>query len=137
MTGTKHRQKISQPQAETDGDGQWSEPQILFMKRAIAVMSTILILGFMLLIWRIMQLTGPDRTPAREAGATARAIASPPTLKARAALALPPQSRIERISLSGRHLAVQYVSPVRQGIVIIDLVTGKAISHINITVNRP
>ena len=138
MTSTQDRQSKPDAGPAGDADNQWSQAQLLFMKRAIAVMSTILILGFLLLIWRIMQLTGDDAMSVHgtPAGVSAPIIPSPVTLKAQAELALPPQSRIERIALSGRHLAVQYRSPNGEAVAIIDLTSGKVVARISIT-NSP
>ncbi len=114
-------------------DGQWTEPQLRFMKRAIAVMSTILIAGFMLLIWRIMNLTsttGPS--PASTNAALIGSPAGPLTLKSQIELLLPGAARVDRLSLSGRLLAVQYVATTGSGIAIIDLVAGKVVSRIKI-----
>ncbi len=120
-------------------DGQWTEPQIRFMKRAIAVMSTVLVLGFMLLIWRIMNLTS-DKTSASAPVAAVTSSApgalaiqpalSPLSFKSLAQLSLPPNAQIRQIALSGQLLAVHYSAPGGRGIAIIDLVSGKTVSTV-------
>ncbi len=126
-------------------DGQWTEPQIRFMKRAIAVMSTILVLGFMLLIWRIMNLTGDKTSPSAPAGAASTSkpgiangvatlpLAQPLSFKALAQLSLPPNAQIRQISLSGQLLAVHYSAPEGRAIAIIDLASGETISTVRVS----
>lgn len=122
---------------------QWTEGQITFMKRAIAVMTVILFVGFAALIGRILQMSkedAPSKVAARPGvsdeiprAPTAPAPATPaPSLKARARLALPAGSKVQNLSLSGRYLAVQYASPGGSGIVIIDLTSGKSASQIDL-----
>jgi len=123
-------QRQAAPDAQTDG--QWSERQLRFLKRAIAVMSIILVLGFALVIGRIVYLSGQSGTTAATA-ARGDISAVQRRMVAAAKLALPADSVVRNISLSGNRLAVQFSAPSGNGIVIMDLASGKTASRIRFT----
>ncbi len=84
--------------------------QIRMLKVAVIGMGVILLLGFALVIGRIVYLV--NATPRTDA---------PGTALAPAALALPAGASVRHIAVSGTRLAVHFEGPAGSGIRIVDL----------------
>ncbi len=128
-----------------DGGDIFNDPVFLkYLKIAVVVMALILILGFIGIIARIFYVssrvpaqppavarTGAD--PTSKAGAPAAAGAA---LIERLALELPRSASVRSVALSGDRLAVHYemtdAPSGRPGVAIVDLVTGRTLSRIEI-----
>jgi hypothetical protein len=99
--------------------------QIRHLRRAVVVMGLVLLIGFGVVIGRIIYLlnrTTPQAVP----------VATPPA-PADLALMLPAGAAVRSVSLSGDRLAVQYESPGGPGIAVLDLATGLVLHRIPIT----
>lgn len=136
MTVTNHQPETDQPASEQQAveqapelEGPWTEGQIRFLKRAIAVMSTILVAGLALVIGRIVYLAGETD---RANPSSAALPMAPGKLATTGQLTLPPGSTIRNMSLSGHRLAVHFSGANGDGIAIVNLISGKAVSTIKI-----
>ncbi len=108
-------------------------PNIRWLRFAVIGMGVVLALGFAAVIGRIVYLTTrpvapvsvtPDARPAAQTSST--------TLASDMALALPVGAKVRTQSLSGNRLSVHYDGPAGEGIVILDLETGRPISQVRI-----
>ncbi len=104
-------------------------PQLRALRMAVIGMGVVLIVGFLIILARIFYLAS---RPGALTSAPAAAV-----LAAEPALALPASASIKSLSLSGNRLAVQYVSPLGDGVAIIDLETGRTLSRVKITTGAP
>ena len=86
---------------------------------AVIGMSLLLIVGFITVIARIIYLTSRPATP------VAAATTAGTPIKPEALLDLPANGSVKSLSLSGNRLAVHYVSPLGDGIAILDLEQGR------------
>lgn len=120
--------KPANAKAGADDEGE-DTPQIRALRIAVAVMSLLLVVGFITVIARIIYLTSRPNAP-NAATATATTGAA---LKPEAVLGLPAGGSIKSMSLSGNRLAVHYVSPLGDGIAILDLEQGRVLSRVSIT----
>jgi hypothetical protein len=100
--------------------GPFSPGQLKLLKAAIAVMSAILVVGFAVVAGRIAYL-------ASQSGRQALPAPAP-----QAQLDLPAGAQVRGMSMSGERLAVHYEAPSGAGIAILDLVTGRSVTHINV-----
>jgi hypothetical protein len=91
-------------------------------------MGVVLLLGFALVIGRIVQLMNRS-SAAQDAQSAAPAAAG---LAPEARLALPAGAVIRTMSLAGNRLAVHYDSPAGGGIAIVDLASGRVVQRIQI-----
>jgi len=98
------------------------------LRLAVYGMGVLLIVGFLVIIGRIIYLMAQSPAPA-SAATTETATA----LKSSAALALPPGASIRHVSLAGNRLAVHYDAPAGSAILILDLASGSVVSRIAIT----
>lgn len=106
--------------AEGAGTPPFSPRQLRLLKVAIAVMSAILVIGFAVIAGRIVYLVGhADRRAASPA--------------ARTHLPLPAGAAVRGIAMSGERLAVHYEAPEGAGIAILDLATGKSVTHVDLS----
>lgn len=104
-----------------------TDAQVKRLKVAIAVMTAVLVIGIVTLIGRVIYLAQNKAEPPRSP-----ALAAPVSLTAEARLALPRLAQVKTISVSGTWLIVHHVSPTGDGVSILDLASGKALSHIRI-----
>ncbi len=106
-------------------------------KIAIAIMSTVLLVGFIALVARIFYMSrqAPAKAPVAAVIESAPSMAQAfeaARLAAAARLDLPPGATVRSVSLSGARLAVHYEAPQGTGIAIVDLVTGQTLTRIEI-----
>lgn len=98
----------------------FTDAQLRRLKAAVIVMGVVLILGFGVVIFRIIHLLGRAGPPASPP--TAAAIAPRPDV----ALDLPEGAVTRQVTLSaGDRLLVHYDAPGGGGIAVVDLATGK------------
>jgi hypothetical protein len=108
-------------------------PNIRWLRFAVVGMGVILILGLATMVARIVYLTtrpavAVSVTPdAKQTNAQGTA-----TIASDMALALPLGAKVRTQSLSGNRLSVHYDGPGGEGIVILDLETGRTISQVRI-----
>jgi hypothetical protein len=110
-----------EPAAVTSTEA-FSAKQLRFLKLAIVVMTTILVLGFAAVIGRIVYLVATS-APSPSKGTT---------LPASMRLELPRDAHVRSLSLAGDRLAVHYESPQGSGIAIVDLAAGQSLSNIEL-----
>ena len=116
------------PKTSRDDDAAAEEtPQIRALRMAVIGMSLLLIVGFITVIARIIYLTS------RPAASVAAATTAGTPIKPEALLDLPADGSVKSLSLSGNRLAVHYVSPLGDGIAILDLEQGRVISRLAVT----
>lgn len=101
----------------------FSPKQLKLLKTAIIVMSTVLVIGLAVIIGRIAYLVNQ--------GGNARQASSVTVEQTR--LSLPTGAVVRTIALSGERLAVHYEAPAGAGIAVLDLVTGKSVTHIDLS----
>lgn len=94
----------------------FTDPQFRRLKVAVILMAVVLIVGFGVVVGRIVYLF---QRPS--AGVTTIA---PPIERPDRALTLPAGAIVRHISIAGDRLAVHYEAPAGSGIRIIDLATG-------------
>lgn len=109
--------------AASGGTEPFTPRQLRILKIAVVVMGIILVAGFATVIGRIAYLLangGAGRLPAAHA------------LAAKAHLPLPAGAAVRSLALDGNRLAVHYDTPAGSGIAILDLITGEALTHIDL-----
>jgi hypothetical protein len=116
-------------------------PQIRLLRRAVIGMGVIILLMFIAVIGRLAYLL--TRPAAPQAGVTVGAsgpLALDPTaapvlraIAADIALSLPTGAKVKSHTLSGNRTSIHYDGPTGEGIMILDLETGRAISHVRIS----
>ena len=116
--------------------------QVRLLKIAVVAMGLMILAGLAAVVGRVIYLasggqkqavtvSGPSGAPQGTAwGAGQRAPAN-------ARLALPPQSIVRHLALSGDRLAVQFDGPAGTGIAIIDVATGAVVSRIELVPEVP
>ena len=106
-------------------------PNIRALRVSVLGMGALLILGFGVVIARIVYLT--TRPPVVSESATPTSALQP---RAKVALdttlALPQGAKIQSQSLSGNRLSVHYLAGDDESIVILDLETGQTIGRVRI-----
>ena len=118
------------PDAASQIPPMYSPAQLRQLKLAVIAMGVILLLGFAVVIGRIVYLVNSGPRPA----ATAAALPGPPGAPVPAAaaplapsatvLSLPRGATVRQLAISGNRLAVYYEGPDGAGIRIVDLATG-------------
>lgn len=112
-------------------------PNIRMLRLAVIGMGLILVLGVAAVIGRIAYLAMRQSVPVvtisgSGPGASEPAPASPGVLSADVRLALPPGAKVRSQSLAGSRLAVHYEGVGGEGIIILDLETGRPVSQVRI-----
>jgi hypothetical protein len=109
-------------------------PNIKILRFAVLGMGLILLVGFATAIGRIVYLTSRSTSPVSVTSAN-----TPPTSSASAApiapelrLALPLGAKVQSQSLAGNRLAVHYDAPNGDGIIVLDLETGRILSQVSL-----
>ncbi len=109
-----------------------TDAQIVMLRRAVIVMTALLVAGVVLLIGRIIYLA---RGPSMQAASaiTANTVLAP-TLLPEVRLALPQGAEIRHLSLAGSRLAINHAQPGgSESITILDLATGVVIARVMLT----
>jgi hypothetical protein len=109
------------PASVPPGGSQLSDPQVRALRVAVMVMSTLLVIGFIALLGRIIYLVA--RPAAQNAGQ-----ASVPDVRA----TLPAGAHIRNIALQGDRLAIHYETPAGSGIAVVELSSGRTLSRIQL-----
>ena len=116
-------------------------PNIRLLRLAVIGMGLILVLGVATVIGRITYLAMRQRVPVvttsgsgagSGAGASEPALGSSGAISAELRLALPPGAKVRSQSLAGNRLAVHYEGAGGEGIIILDLETGRPVSQVRI-----
>ena len=112
-------------------------PNIRLLRLAVIGMGAILVLGVATVIGRITYLAMRQRVPVvttsgSGAGASEPALGSSGAISAELRLALPPGAKVRSQSLAGNRLAVHYEGAGGEGIIILDLETGRPVSQVRI-----
>jgi Family of unknown function (DUF6476) len=102
-----------------------SDDQIRRLKWIVAAMTTVLILGVATLIGRVIYLA--NNRPEQGGIATREAA-----LLTEATLLLPKGAALKTVTVIGNRLVAPYVSSSGEGVMILDLATGKTISHVRV-----
>lgn len=107
-------------------------PNIRLLRFAVIGMGVMLALGFAAVIGRIVYLT--TRTSVAPVAASASGPVAGPTaaITADMRLALPPGAKVRSQSLAGNRLSVHYEAAGGDGIIILDLETGRPVSLVRI-----
>jgi hypothetical protein len=104
-----------------------TDKQMRMLRLAVIGMGVLLLLGFGLVIGRIVYLLNSPPP----GGAAALAKRSPGTAPVN--LPLPEGAAVKTMALSGQTLAVQFEGPHGQGIALIDITTGAILQRIELT----
>jgi hypothetical protein len=105
-----------------------TEPQIKLVRRAVIVMTAVLIAGVALLIGRVIYLAQRGGTQAASAGMMT--APNQPVLP-EVRLTLPAGSEIRQLSLSGTRLVVGHTQPSGgEAILVLDLASGAVVSRV-------
>ena len=112
----------------------FDDAQLKKLRFAVIGMGVLLLLGFAVVIGRIVYLL--NRAPPVDAAAAVPASVASSGLPADVRLALPVGATVRNLSLSGNRLAVHYDAPAGAGIAIIDLATGRAVQRIELAPER-
>lgn len=119
---------IPEPDGPEPIPSMYTPSQLRLLKIAVIAMGVILLVGFSVVIGRIIYLVNVSPPPSGAAKGVAAVGAGQPAALAAplrpAHLALPKGSVVRHIALSGSSLAVHYESPAGAGIQIVDLTTG-------------
>ncbi len=108
-----------------------TDAQIAFLRRAVIVMTALLVAGVVLLIGRVIYLARGTGGQAANAGLVNAAV--PQTLLPEARLTLPAGAEIKQMSLAGSRLAVSHTQPGGgEMITILDLATGTVVSRVTV-----
>ena len=114
-------------------------PNIRMLRIAVMVMSGVLLIGLAAVVARIVYLatrqpvlsaSSPPASFPSAAGALTTNLAT--NLVTDLAVALPPGSKVRSQSLSGNRLAVHYEGAGGEGILIVDLESGRPVSHVHL-----
>ena len=100
-----------------------NDDQIRKVRLAVIGMSVVLVAGVATLIGRVVYL-------ANRGSEQATVFRSGETLTPEARLVLPPGAAVKSTSLTGNRLSAHYTSLKGDGLLILDLVTGKTLSHV-------
>jgi hypothetical protein len=106
-----------------------SDTQIKRLKIAIAIMSLMMIVGMVTLIARVIYLASGRPEQARMVGTAPQTL---PDMVVDAKLLLPAGTSLKSTQLSGNRLVAHYAGGQREGVMILDLATGKLLSHVRI-----
>lgn len=99
-----------------------SDDQIRKLRVVVIVMSIALVAGVATLIGRVIYLANRGKEQAIPVG----------MLAAEPRLVLPTGASLKSASLSGDRLSAHYTGPKGEGLMILDLVSGKTLSHVRI-----
>lgn len=114
-----------------------NEAQVKQVKRAIIVMTALLVIGLVALFARIIYLA-TNRGDANRAGVMGgpgqAGVAVP--LLADVKLSLPSGAKLTGSSLQGSRLLAQYTSSTGDGLIVLDLATGRPLSHVKVDALR-
>lgn len=119
------------PDTGADIPPMYTPSQLRLLKIAVIGMGVILLVGFTIVIGRIIYLVNSAPPPTAAAAASGT---SP--LAAPAGLALPRGAVVKHLALSGNRLAVHYEGPAGSGIRIVDLVPGGGAVNLPIVVEE-
>ncbi|MEZ5850142.1 MAG: DUF6476 family protein [Hyphomicrobiaceae bacterium] len=103
-----------------------SEQQIRKLKISVVVMSALLLVGFAVVIGRIVYLL--NQSPKNGTAAPVVATMAGPPID----VALPQGASVRNIALSGNSLAVHFEGPEGPGIAVVDMTSGQVIRRISI-----
>jgi hypothetical protein len=113
-------------------------PNIKALRFAVIGMGGVLAIGLLAVFGRIVYLT--TRPPTAIAVTPAGAVAPIGTVSAAIAndiaLALPAGAKVRSQSLAGNRLSVHYEAPAGDGIIILDLETGRPVSQVRLQSGR-
>jgi hypothetical protein len=109
-----------------------SDTQIKHLRTSIIVMSVLLVIGVITLIARVIYLVSGR---SEQAATTTMANTSAPVM-ADIKLQLPPGASLKTSSLQGTRLLAHYSGPAGDGLLILDLSTGKTLSHVRFEAMR-
>lgn len=100
-----------------------TDDQIRKVRLAVIGMSVVLVAGVATVIGRVVYLAnrGSEQATVSRGGET---------LAPEARLVLPAEASVKTTSLAANRLSAHYTSPKGDGLLILDLVTGKTISHV-------
>jgi hypothetical protein len=103
-----------------------SDDQIKRLKVVVIVMTVLLIAGIALLIGRVIYLASGGRD------ASAQAATGAP-LVAETTLLLPEGASLKSSTLTGNRVLAHYSGPRGEGLLVLDLTTGRTLSHVRIS----
>lgn len=105
--------------------GPLSPAGVKALKFAVIFMGVLIVIGMIVVIGRVIYLAS---TP--KASRTAAPKTNAAQFVDKASVALPSGTQARQVTLTGNRLLVQYDGGGRSGVVIVDLGTGQAVSHI-------
>ena len=112
-----------------------NDAQVRWLRQAVIVMTTILVVGIAALIGRVIYLA---RGGGRQAASAAASEPAALPLLAQMRLSLPPAAEVRGVTAAGSRLAVYYSSPAGgEAIAVLDLATGRVVSRVTIDRDKP
>jgi hypothetical protein len=126
LVNLEHTMMTTEPQPSLDHPqgAILSDDQIRKLRMVVIAMSLLLVAGVATVIGRVLYLANRGQEQAMPRG----------MLSPEARLVLPAGATLKSATLSGDRLAAQYTSPKGDGLIIMDLVTGKMVSHVRIDI---
>ena len=118
------------PAAEAPQSALVNAEQIRWLKRAIVIMTALLVAGIVVLAGRVIYLA---RAGGTQAANGASGVYAQPVLLPEARLALPAGAEIRSMTLSGSRLAVEHTGAGSSAITVLDLATGQVVSRVTVT----
>ena len=100
-----------------------TDAQIAKLRLLVIGMSIVLVAGVATVIARIVYLVN-------RGGEQATVSRASETIAAETRIVLPAGAIVKSTGLSGNRLSAHYTSPKGEGIIILDLATGKTLSHV-------
>jgi hypothetical protein len=133
MTTAAHK---TTPPGDSTGDAtpppMFSDKQLRRLKVAVIVMGLVLIVGFGVVIGRIIYLVNRMEPPPL-GSAPAETAPSAGAASADVTLSVPAGAVVRHLSIAGDRLAVHYDSPGGSGIVVVNPASGQVIRRIRLT----
>jgi hypothetical protein len=120
MTSTRQK-----PEPDTDAPeaGVFMDPRIRLLRMIVIGMGVVLVVGLLVVIVRIVQLTSRVQSDTPAAATL---------VKGDVRLPLPAGATVQHVSMAGTRLVVHYDAPAGAAIVILELATGAVVSRIAI-----
>ena len=119
--------ETEKPTGSETYEGPLSPAGVAALKFAVVGMAVLIVVGLLVVIGRIIYLASTPKT---------EKAASRPALTASAKVSIPRNAQPVRTSVDGSRLSILYrTQDEKFGVMIIDLQTGTAVSHVQIEAN--
>lgn len=114
----------TRPIRSANDNGPLSPGQVRALKIAIVVMGIMILVALVAIVWRLLTLKPKPQSSA--AATTIEQVAFAPEHR----ISLPQGAAVKSSSIQANLLSVHYTSPAGDGIIVLDLVSGKILTRI-------